>query len=80
MTTTQIKQTDARCLNSFLETIPPSDRRFFINKVVEACGEGIKKKTFYNWKGGCCCIPEFCKRIIEEIAGCLVFPKELYIS
>lgn len=78
MTTEQIKQTDAHCLNSFLLTISPSDRRFFITKVVETCGQGIKKKTFYNWKAGCCRIPDFCKKIIEEIAGCTVFPEEMY--
>lgn len=78
MTTQQIKEIDSKCLNDYLATIPNTDRRFFITAVVKACGEGIKRKTFYNWKGGCCCIPAFCKAEIEKIAGCVVFPKKLY--
>ena len=78
MTASQIREIDARCLNDYLATIPASDHRFFVRKVVNACGEGVKQKTFYNWKAGCCCIPDFCKKIIERIAGCTVFPPELY--
>lgn len=78
MTTADTKRIDSKCLNDYMNSIPISNRRFFINKVVEACGQGIKKKTFYNWKSGCCRIPEFCKREIEKIAGLTVFPKELY--
>ena len=80
MTASQIKAIDSQCLRDFIETLPPTDRRFFVNKVVDKCGQGISKKTFYNWKAGCCCIPDFCKRIIEEIAGITVFPKELYFT
>ena len=57
MTTQQIKEIDSKCLNDYLATLPHTDHRFFVTAVVRACGEGIKRKTFYNWKAGCCCIP-----------------------
>ena len=69
MTTNEIKAMDARCLNEYLSTLPNTDHRFFVSAVVEACGNGIKRKTFYNWKAGCCCIPSFCKAEIERLAG-----------
>lgn len=78
MTTQEIKAIDARCLNDYLATLPNTDHRFFVTAVVEACGNGIKRKTFYNWKAGCCCIPSFCKAVIERLAERVVFPKELY--
>lgn len=80
MTTNEIKAMDARCLNEYLSTLPNTDHRFFVSAVVEACGNGIKRKTFYNWKAGCCCIPSFCKAEIERLAGRTVFPKELYVD
>lgn len=80
MTTQEIKAVDSRCLNEYLATLPNTDHRFFVSAVVEACGNGIKRKTFYNWKAGCCCIPGFCKKVIEELAGRTVFHEELYVS
>lgn len=80
MTTAEIREIDSQCLNDYLDTLSPSTRRYFITSVVEKCGIGIKKKTFYNWKAGYCCIPDFCKNIIESLAGVTVFPKELYYS
>lgn len=69
MTTNEIKAMDARCLNEYLSTLPNTDHRFFVSAVVEACGNGIKRKTFYNWKAE-----------IERLAGRTVFPKELYVD
>lgn len=80
MTTQEIKAMDSKCLNEYLCTLPATDHRFFVSAVVEACGNGIKRKTFYNWKAGCCCIPSFCKAEIEKIAGRVVFPRELYVT
>lgn len=71
---------DSKCLNEYLDTLPATDHRFFVSAVVEACGNGIKRKTFYNWKAGCCCIPSFCKAEIEKIAGRVEFPRELYVT
>lgn len=78
MTNSQIREIDCKCLNDYLATIPQSNHRFFVKKVVTECGNGIKQKTFYNWKAGYCRIPDFCKDIIEKIAGCKVFLRELY--
>lgn len=78
MTNNQIREIDCKCLNDYLATIPQSNHRFFVKKVVAECGNGIKQKTFYNWKAGYCRIPDFCKDIIERIAGCRVFLRELY--
>ncbi|WP_289739808.1 hypothetical protein [uncultured Duncaniella sp.] len=78
MTNNQIREIDCKCLNDYLATIPQSNHRFFVRKVVAECGNGIKQKTFYNWKAGYCRIPDFCKDIIEKIAGCRVFLRELY--
>lgn len=78
MTNSQIREIDCKCLNDYLATIPQSNHRFFVKKVVAECGNGIKQKTFYNWKAGYCRIPDFCKDIIERIAGCRVFLRELY--
>ncbi|WP_304646371.1 hypothetical protein [uncultured Duncaniella sp.] len=80
MTTQEIKAMDSKCLNEYLCTLPATDHRFFVSAVVEACGNGIKRKTFYNWKAGCCCIPSFRKAEIEKIAGRVVFPRELYVT
>lgn len=80
MKASQIRIIDSQCLRDYLENLPPTDRRFFVKKVVDKCGGGINKKTFYNWKAGNCCIPEFCKKEIENIAGLTVFPKELYYT
>lgn len=80
MTAAEIRSIDSQCLCDYMETIPPSNRKYFISSVVEKCGCGIKKKTFYNWKAGNCCIPDFCKRIIEEVAGVTIFPEELYYN
>ena len=80
MNATQIKEIDSKCLKDYLYSLPSSDRRFFVTKVVENCGVGITKKTFYNWTAGSCCIPDFCKKEIEKAAGFTVFPKELYYT
>lgn len=78
MTNNQIREIDCKCLNDYLATVPQSNHRFFVRKVVAECGSGIKPKTFYNWKAGYCRIPDFCKDIIERIAGCKIFLRELY--
>lgn len=73
MTTQEIKEAEASMLNAWLETIPPRDRRFARDKVVELCGDPITKKHFYNWKYGYCRIPTNCKKAIEQVAGRAVF-------
>ena len=79
MTNSQIREIDCKCLNDYLATIPQSNHRFFVKKVVAECGNGIKQKTFYNWKAGYCRIPDFRKDIIEKIAGCKVIsPRALF--
>ena len=78
MTNRQIREVGCKCLNDYLATIPQSNHRFFVKQVVAECGNGIKQKTSYNWKAGYCRIPDFCKDIIEKIAGCRIFLRELY--
>jgi hypothetical protein len=81
MTTNEIKIVESRRLNEFLEQIPRSDRKYFIHKVVEACGTTVSYKTFNNWRYMSCRIPIFAKRVIEEIAGKQIFIwEEPYIS
>ncbi|MBR6747216.1 MAG: hypothetical protein IKL83_07560 [Muribaculaceae bacterium] len=73
MNTYEIREIESKRLREYLETLSTTEHRFFVSDVIEKCGRGMSKKTFYNWKYGLCRIPLFAKKIIEETAGQTIF-------
>lgn len=66
-----IKHKEATMLNNYLDTLTYRERVEFVTGVVTAAG--VRRQTFFNWKGMACRIPEYAKRIIENEAGARIF-------
>lgn len=73
--TNDIKHKDATQLCVYLNNLNYSERIAFVTDVVDATG--INRRTFFNWKYMCCCIPKWAKEKMEGIAGCTIFSKEI---
>jgi hypothetical protein len=73
MTANEIKIVESGLLRDYMATLPYGERKYFIKRVVEKCGNGVTNKTFYNWEYMACRMPDFAKRAIEEVAGKTIF-------
>lgn len=71
MTNNDIKHREATQLNGFLDTLTYRERVEFVTGVVKSAG--VRRQTFFNWKGMACRIPEHAKQIIEDEAGKRIF-------
>ena len=71
MTNNDIKHIEATQLNAFLETLSYGERVEFVTCVTKLAG--VRRQTFFNWKGMACRIPEHAKQIIEDEAGKRIF-------
>lgn len=67
ITNNDIKHREASQLNAFLDTLTYRERVEFVTCVVKVAG--VKRQTFFNWKGMACRIPDYAKQIIEKEAG-----------
>lgn len=71
MTNNDIKHIEATKLNSYLDTLSYWERVEFVTCVTKLAG--VRRQTFFNWKGMACRIPEHAKQIIEDEAGKRIF-------
>lgn len=71
MTNNDIKHIEATQLNTFLDTLSYWERVEFVTCVTKLAG--VRRQTFFNWKGMACRIPEHAKQIIEDEAGKRIF-------
>lgn len=71
MTNNDIKHIEATQLNAFLDTLSYWERVEFVTGVTKLAG--VRRQTFFNWKGMACRIPEHAKQIIEDEAGKRIF-------
>lgn len=71
MTNNDIKHIEATKLNSYLDTLSYWERVEFVTCVTKLAG--VRRQTFFNWKGMACRIPEHAKQIIEDEAGERIF-------
>ena len=71
MNNNDIKHKEATQLNGYLATLTYRERVEFVTCVVKVAG--VRRQTFFNWKGMACRIPEYAKNIIETEAGERIF-------
>lgn len=71
MPNNDIKYRESTQLNAFLDTLTYNERVEFVTNVVRRAG--VKRQTFFNWKGMACRITKKAKQIIEAEAGERIF-------